>query len=100
VTLSFDNETKPWSRAIPFARINSPRFDDPVRADGRGYDCGCRGPDNYDPTFLAAAIAGGLIDAAGKAIDVPDELQDAANKVLKEADLKTIEDQPPPQNGP
>jgi hypothetical protein len=39
-------------------------------------------------------------DAAGKAIDVPDELQDAANKVLKEADLKTIEDQPPPQNGP
>jgi hypothetical protein len=92
--MAFDNETKPFdtSRVVPFARIRSPRFNDTVRADGRGLDCGCRDRDNYDPSFLAASIAGGLVDAAGKAVPVPPGLENAANRVLKEANAKTIEE--------
>lgn len=92
MAIEFDNETKPFSKQVRFARIRSPRFKDTARADGLGHDCGCRGPNDYDASVVAAALAGGLLDAAGEAIPIPDKLQDAANKVLKEATGTNIEE--------
>ncbi len=83
----FSNESKPFDRSRPFHRVNSKNFD-PSKPppDGQGRPCGCRNEDDYEPTFLAAMIAGGLVDALSGAveIDIPDELVDAANELLKD----------------
>lgn len=93
MTIDFNNETKEFSRDVPFARIKSRRFGDvSLRADGRGLDCGCRDSDDYEPTFIAAMLAGGLLDAAGNAIPIPAKLKEQADKVLKQATGKDIED--------
>ena len=84
MAIEFDNETKPFSREVPFARIRSPLFRASVRADGLGHDCGCRGPDDYDPSVVAAALVGGVLDAAGEALEIPERLETVANRVLKE----------------
>jgi len=94
-SVHLDNESKPWSRFVPFCRVGS-RLWDPKRAqaDGVGLTCGCRNPDDdYEPTFVAAMLITGLLDAAGKAVPIPADLKNAANQVLKPATGKDFDQQ-------
>lgn len=50
--------SKPLDHDRPFHRIDSPSFDGTrLPVSGRGFDCGCRSPNDYDPDTFQTVLA-------------------------------------------
>lgn len=85
-----NNGNKPL-KSPPFHRINSRNFKPKEpRADGLGYDCGCRNPAaDYNETALADILTKGAIDLADNLI--PPGIRTLASLILKAATDKDLD---------
>ena len=85
------NGNKPL-KAPPFHRINSRNFKpNTPRADGLGYDCGCRNPGaDYQETVLADVLTKGAINLADNLI--PPGIRTLASLILKAATEKDLDE--------
>src|SRR5512140_2185862 len=73
--MSFDNHTKERNRARPFHRVNAPEpgVFNPGRppVDGRGYNCGCRAPEDFPADAAIELIARRVVRAVPGWVPVP-----------------------------